>query len=759
MKYTEFTIARADTGAVLPYARITVTLNGSAAALFNSVGGSIGNPVTGDVNGKVGFAAANGTYVLSAVSADGTYSVPPVTVQIFDLQLVANALAAGTVAGMVSKTKATQALLYADLAAADGSLGLVYADGTAINNDIYVKVGASGAGSWSSPTGLFVTATVDARAAATAAAAAASATQPLFTQHPVSRFIGVATPAAGAGNNFGAHFALAKAMPAFTVLEGFDFYLSSAANVNLYVATATNQSGGFATGTSVFTLGANIGNATYGTGLNSLNAAALAPLGDLSGKFIVLVGQCEYANTGPATGDEQWVTIDTGTLAASLAQQATRKIQMKVRYHTSDDHTADTLDYTGLQIIAALANQPSANTLALKTAIRNYGFFPEELSRAVVKVPNDIPTVTVGAAGAVSTINGNAASNPSILLSDSRIKWLAGVAVLNGGTGCWKARGAFYGAGSYTNQYSSWETVHTGTTFEVSLLGNFQSASNNIRLLVNDREVAITGLPQDGSFHMVKFVFPVSATRRIRFEGDSGEWRGINVASSSEVSASGRVYPLATFMGTSFDEGTGATKGWGGEAVVALRGLGFNPAVAGVGGTGMFTATAPRVVYTDTTRMLDLSLSGVTDALSGLTVTPALGILSQSQNDDAAGTLQQNKDKCWTLVDAYLTANTGKPLIILGPTWPSGTPPLTVYDIRDAGREVAAAARKSNVHYIDKFGPLNLLRSGVSNVSTDQAYLYTLGSGDPTHPNQRGHNYDGQWMAGQVRRLILSEFA
>lgn len=174
MKYSEFTIARADTGAVLPYARVTVTLNGSAAALFNSSGGPISNPVTGDVNGKVGFATANGTYVLNAVSAGGDYTVPAITVQIFDLQAVANALAAGTVAGMVSKTKATQALLYADLAATDGSLGLVYADGTAINNDLYVKIGASGSGSWSSPTGLFVSAAAAAAISATSAQADAA---------------------------------------------------------------------------------------------------------------------------------------------------------------------------------------------------------------------------------------------------------------------------------------------------------------------------------------------------------------------------------------------------------------------------------------------------------------------------------------------------------------------------------------------------------------------------------------------------------
>lgn len=52
------------------------------------------------------------------------------------------------IAGMTDVAYATKAEIDADLDHAENSVGLVYADATDANNDLYVKVGASGAGSW-----------------------------------------------------------------------------------------------------------------------------------------------------------------------------------------------------------------------------------------------------------------------------------------------------------------------------------------------------------------------------------------------------------------------------------------------------------------------------------------------------------------------------------------------------------------------------------------------------------------------------------
>jgi hypothetical protein len=59
------------------------------------------------------------------------------------------ALASLGVNGAITVKKATRSLLYADLAHAADVLAVVYNDATAAYNGIYVKVGASGAGSWS----------------------------------------------------------------------------------------------------------------------------------------------------------------------------------------------------------------------------------------------------------------------------------------------------------------------------------------------------------------------------------------------------------------------------------------------------------------------------------------------------------------------------------------------------------------------------------------------------------------------------------
>jgi hypothetical protein len=42
---------------------------------------------------------------------------------------------------------------------------------------------------------------------------------------------------------------------------------------------------------------------------------------------------------------------------------------------------------------------------------------------------------------------------------------------------------------------------------------------------------------------------------------------------------------------------------------------------------------------------------------------------------------------------------------------------------------------------------------------TTQAAHYGAGPFDSAHPGQAGHSLDALWMARELRRLILSEFA
>lgn len=103
-----------------------------------------------------------------------------------DIDALQIAIALAALGTVVTVKKTTQALLYADLAHVADTIALVYADATASKNDLYVKSGASGAGSWSAPLGIFatyaqalvatqVTAAEDAADAAAASADAAAA--------------------------------------------------------------------------------------------------------------------------------------------------------------------------------------------------------------------------------------------------------------------------------------------------------------------------------------------------------------------------------------------------------------------------------------------------------------------------------------------------------------------------------------------------------------------------------------------------------
>ena len=377
----------------------------------------------------------------------------------------------------------------------------------------------------------------------------------------------------------------------------------------------------------------------------------------------------------------------------------------------------------------AIAQARSSSTAALVSAVRNNGFFPGPSARLSA---NDTPTISVGAAGIGSTINANSAVGPAILATDNRIKWLSGPTSLDG-SGTWLPRGAWYGTGRAT-QYASVEFVHTGTVFEFSCLGSFYSAANNVRVLVNDAVAGVTTVSNsDGQFHYVKFAFPVPATRRIRIEGAGGKFRGVNVVSAAEISGTGRSYPLISVMGDSFAEGTGSALAMDGEAVSLVRALGGNLALGAVGGTGIINpGTGGKVAWTDATRITDLTMAGAVDSAQAVSTAPALGIVMMSINDQglaqsfwgAYGASFQAaiNNRCWALIDAWQTANPGKPLIFYGPTWPSGDPVLDIFRLRDAAQEACWGAARSNVWFVDRLAPLTAVRSGTN------AFVATTGT-------------------------------
>jgi hypothetical protein len=92
------------------------------------------------------FATAFRDFVTDGVASSGPHEVVKGEVRAIG-PLIEAALGAVSL-GSVDVIKDTRANLNSDLAYAADSVGLVYGDATGANNDLYIKVGASGSGSW-----------------------------------------------------------------------------------------------------------------------------------------------------------------------------------------------------------------------------------------------------------------------------------------------------------------------------------------------------------------------------------------------------------------------------------------------------------------------------------------------------------------------------------------------------------------------------------------------------------------------------------
>lgn len=130
------------------------------------------------------------------------------------------------------------------------------------------------------------------------------------------------------------------------------------------------------------------------------------------------------------------------------------------------------------------------------------------------------------------------------------------------------SRGAYYGAADANGTplrgtgYFAYEFVHTGTAFETPVYGALGGAGVNLRILVNGAVGGTASVPNNlGGLYFLRVAFPEVRARSIRVETWGIPCNGVHVASSSEVSATGRSYPLVTMIGDSFLVGSGADVG------------------------------------------------------------------------------------------------------------------------------------------------------------------------------------------------------
>lgn len=491
---------------------------------------------------------------------------------------------------------------------------------------------------------------------------------------------------------------------------------------------------------------------------------------------------------------------------------------------------------------AAASVAKTANTATLIAAARTLGFFANQTHNTPSA---DLATITIGGLFAVSTINGASTFTPAIARSSSKISWPCGMLVLQGynvGQETYCGRNSYNGSGYAGNGFTAQEFTHTGTTFDSLISDFYAQGPGNFRVYVNGKlaGTATVGTGSTNQLQWVNIAFPSSATRLIRIETNV-PMGGLNVASAANIVSSAIARPLVTIMGDSFPEGTGASTGFNltGEANTLANIMGWNPNIAGSGGTGILNA-GTKCNFQNTTRLLDLTLSGVNDLITGSALAPVLGIVMGSGPNDvtldstswggAANYLEAVRKGTLVIINAWKAARPGKPLVFFGPTWRNSVPIPDVFTYRDGIEQACSAAGGigANIWFIDRLNPNTATRSSLLNyLSTtgntttgskvitnipstaaltfygaisgpgiptgarvltidsatqvtidinatatatgaallfrnDQTALYTSLSGgtpDNTHPSQAGHDYDGHWMARELRRLILSEFA
>lgn len=189
-------------------------------------------------------------------NADGYYSftTPSGTTVLVPSPLKIAALAARTAFGVINVSYATRAELNADLNWIAGKIGFVTNDSTTANNDFYVKVGASGAGSWTRTTILndaiaAAAAAKLAEAAASASAAAGSATAAGTARDAAQTAALAILPIVPAYANTGGT-GDRRSMITITATTGL-FDLAQGAVANLINGSAANDS----TNSAVFTNG------------------------------------------------------------------------------------------------------------------------------------------------------------------------------------------------------------------------------------------------------------------------------------------------------------------------------------------------------------------------------------------------------------------------------------------------------------------------------------------------------------------------
>ncbi len=187
-----------------------------------------------------------------------------------------------------------------------------------------------------------------------------------------------------------------------------------------------------------------------------------------------------------------------------------------------------------------------------------------------------------------------------------------------------------------------------------------------------------------------------------------------------------KVTPVVMVVGDSFTVGSGPVPAWRTYAAQTARMLGWQPVIAGAGGTG----------YLNRGRV-GRTFQQSFDAELSWRPAPDVLILSGGHNDHRLPTLLVRRAAArlvWEVKGRWPKTR----IVMVGPIWLENAPP-EVYQVRDALKEVAA---REGVPFLDP-----LARRWVTGRPAETVLP------DGVHPTAAGHFRIARWLAQAFRRI------
>ena len=192
------------------------------------------------------------------------------------------------------------------------------------------------------------------------------------------------------------------------------------------------------------------------------------------------------------------------------------------------------------------------------------------------------------------------------------------------------------------------------------------------------------------------------------------------------------------FLGDSYTVGERGSQPEYTYAAATARLLGWQPVLAGRGGTGFVAGSQRRQ-----------SFGTLFESQLGWRPAPDLLIVSGGHNDWSYPP-QQVAAAAQELLERARGRWPDSRMVLIGPIWGNQTPPRGAVAVRDALREVA---RRLQIPFVDPIAERWFTGNRAHGTGNAARYIQR----DGTHPNQEGHRYLATRLVESLKRLGLTQ--